>query len=123
MITYILAALALYFIQSMLPTILRYGGSLPTLISAMGSRDQKPEGGPMVGRAERALVNIGEALFYFIPLAILTMDIPEALLGAQIFVTARILYVPIYLFGVPYARTGIWMVSLVGLGIMIYHLL
>lgn len=122
MITYILCALALYFIQSMLPTMLRYGGSLPMLISSMGPRDEKPAATPMVGRAERALVNIGEALFYFIPLAILTKDIPEAVLGAQIFLTARILYVPIYLFGIAYARTAIWAISLIGLGIMIYHL-
>ncbi|MEO0343958.1 MAG: MAPEG family protein [Pseudomonadota bacterium] len=123
MITYILAALALYFIQSMLPTALRYGGSMPTLISAMGPRDQKPAETPLVGRAERALANIGEALFYFIPLAILTKDIPEALLGAQIFVTARLVYLPVYLVGIPYLRTLVWTASLVGLAIMIAALL
>lgn len=111
MTTWILLALALYFVQSLLPVTFRYRGSPASLLA----RDTMPETTVRVGRAERALVNIGEAMILFLPLAILAQAQPAAVLGAQIFVLARVVYVPLYLFGVPYFRTVVWIVSLYGL--------
>ncbi|MEM6984916.1 MAG: MAPEG family protein [Pseudomonadota bacterium] len=119
MTSWILAALLVYFVQTLLPVTFRYRGSL----DSMKSRDVMPDGTPLVYRAERALVNVGEAMIVFLPLAILAQDTDGAVLGAQIFVLARIVYVPLYLLGVAYVRTLVWVVSLIGLGIIANTLL
>jgi uncharacterized MAPEG superfamily protein len=36
-------------------------------------------------------------------------------LGAQIFLYARVVYAVVYLIGVPWLRTGVWAVSVVGM--------
>ena len=40
-------------------------------------------------------------------------------LGATIWILARIVYIPIYLFDVIYARTAVWALSIVGLVMML----
>ena len=55
---WILAALALYFVQTLLPVTFRYRGSP----ASFTSRDTMPETTVLVARAERALVNVGEAM-------------------------------------------------------------
>ena len=107
-------ALLLYFIQTLLPISFRYRGSP----ASMNSRDNMPEATPLVRRAERALVNVGEAMILFLPLAILTLDKEGSVLGAQIFVIARIAHLIIYLMGISYLRTIVWVISLIGLLIM-----
>ena len=44
-------------------------------------------------------------------------------LGATIWVLARIVYIPLYLFGIVYARTGVWAISIVGLLMMFTRLI
>jgi uncharacterized MAPEG superfamily protein len=44
-------------------------------------------------------------------------------LGATIWILARIVYIPIYLFGVVYARTAVWAISIIGLVMMLSHLI
>lgn len=111
---WILSALILYFVQTLLPVTFRYRGSP----ASFGPRDEIPDATPLALRSERALANAGEAMILFFPLALLTLSVEGATSGAAIFVLARIVYVPLYLFGVPYLRTLIWGVSLVGLVIM-----
>ena len=111
---WILVALGLYFIQTLLPVSFRYRGDP----ASMKSRDVMPEATPLVRRAERALVNVNEAMILFLPLALLTINAPAALLGAQVFVIARIIHLPLYLFGIPYLRTLVWAISLIGLTMM-----
>lgn len=111
---WILVALGLYFLQTLLPVTFRYRGNP----ESMKSRDDMPEATPLVRRAERALVNVNEAMILFLPLALLTLNEEGAVLGAQIFVLARMIHLPIYLFGIPYLRTLIWVISLVGLVII-----
>ena len=36
-------------------------------------------------------------------------------MGAQIYIWARVLYIPAYMAGVPYVRTLVWIVSFVGI--------
>ncbi|MEM7376844.1 MAG: MAPEG family protein [Pseudomonadota bacterium] len=119
MTPWILAALLLYVIQTLLPVTFRYRGSP----ASMSARDVMPEATRLVGRAERALVNVGEAMMVFLPLAILARDQPAAVLGAQLFLVARVVYVPLYLAGVAYWRTAVWVLSLVGLGLIARTLL
>ena len=111
---WIFSALVLYFVQTLLPVTIRYRGSP----EAMKSRDVMPATTPMSGRADRALANATEAMILFFPLALLAQDADAAVLGAMIFVCARIIYVPLYLTGVPFLRTLVWVVSLGGLVVM-----
>lgn len=115
---WILAALALYFIQTLLPVTLRYRGN-PASFTA---RDTMPEATVLVARAERALINIGEAMILFLPLALLTLEAQGAVYGAMIFVIARVAHVILYLTGVPYLRTVVWLISLLGLVMIALHI-
>ena len=45
------------------------------------------------------------------------------LLGAQLYLGARVLYVPLYAFGVPLLRTVVWAVSISGLIMIIKAIL
>lgn len=111
---WILTALVLYFVQTLLPVAFRYKGSP----EAMKSRDVMPEATVMAGRADRALANVTEAMILFFPLALLAQEAVGAVLGAAIFVCARIIYVPLYLMGVPFLRTLAWIAGLGGLFVM-----
>lgn len=115
MIFWILCALGLYFVQTLLPVAFRYKGSP----DAMKSRDVMPEATALTGRADRALANATEAMILFFPLALLAQGKDGAVMGAAIFVIARITYVPLYLVGVPFLRTVAWIAGLVGLLMML----
>jgi len=45
------------------------------------------------------------------------------LLGAQIFLYARIVYALVYIAGIPWLRTGVWTVSVVGLAMIFLQLI
>ena len=45
------------------------------------------------------------------------------LLGAQIFLYARIAYAAVYIAGLPWVRTAVWGVSMVGLAIIFVQLI
>ena len=112
MTLWILCALALFFVQSLLPSAFRYGADP---MGAAGPRDAPPELSIYGARAARALENMKEAMIYFIPLSLLGHSVEGALVGAQIFVLARVLYLPVYIFGIPFVRTLVWMVGIAGL--------
>ena len=92
----------------------------------LGNRDNLKAETPMGGRADRAAKNSIEALVFFVPLGVLShlagMD-AEVLLGAQIAFLARVAYVPIYIAGVKYVRSLVWIMGVVGYGMMVSHLL
>ena len=92
----------------------------------LGNRDNLKEATPMGGRAERAAKNSIEAAVFFVPLALIAnaagMD-AEVMLGAQIAFWARIAYVPIYIAGVKYLRSFVWIVGVVGYGMMVAAML
>ena len=88
----------------------------------LGNRDNLQEATPMGGRAERAAKNSIEAAVFFVPLALIAnaagLD-AEVMLGAQVAFWARIAYVPIYIAGIKYLRSLVWIVGVVGYGMMI----
>lgn len=93
-----------------------------------GPRDdnKKPKGN-LAGRAERASANFRETYPAFIALAfglVLAGD-PHGfgLIGAWVWVLCRIVYIPLYLAGIPYIRSMIWLGSLAGLVAMLLVLL
>jgi len=92
----------------------------------LGNRDNLREATPMGGRAERAAKNSVEAAVFFVPLALVAnaagMD-AEVMLGAQIAFWARIAYVPIYIAGIKYLRSLVWIAGVVGYGMMIAAML
>lgn len=93
-----------------------------------GARDADP--GPaqgMAGRAERVMRNFMETFPYFAAavLAVVATGRTDAwtLLGVQLYLAARVAYVPMYLFGVRYLRSAVWAVSMAGLLMVLVPLL
>ncbi len=87
---------------------------------AVGARDEgKPALGKLGGRLERAYTNLIETFPFFAAAVLLgaALDRHTAVsaLGAQIYVWARVLYVPAYVAGIPFLRTLDWTVSIVGI--------
>ena len=92
------------------------------LLWAMGNREdaQDPEGFAM--RTDRAAKNMLENLVLFTALALVAavggVNDPRVELGARIFYWARLVYIPIYMLGVPVARTGVWAIGVIGMGMI-----
>ena len=93
-----------------------------------GPRDgQAKPLGLHAGRAERALRNFQETWPVFIALALAlalsgrTGGIGAT--GALVWFVARLVYLPLYLFGVPYIRSLAWLVSVIGLLLMLIRFL
>ena len=91
-----------------------------------GNREGVPEIKGWGGRAARAHRNMLENLVLFAALVLVAVVAGKTnamtLLGAQIFLYARIVYAPVYIAGVPWLRTGVWAVSVVGLAMIFLQL-
>ena len=71
------------------------------------------------GRATRALANYVENFVVFAALDLgLIVTNHAGGYGATVWILARAIYIPLYLSGVQYVRTIVWVVSLVGLIMM-----
>jgi uncharacterized MAPEG superfamily protein len=103
------------------------GWTFGGMLVAFGNRDTLPDSTPLAGRAERTARNTLENFVLFAALA-LTAHVAGAVnsqveLGAQVFFWARVLYIPIYLAGITYLRTAVWLVSIAGLGMILAPLI
>ena len=121
--SYLILSVALYILMIVIQDALstrQYG-----LGPLVGARDVMAEPNVIVGRAKRMNQNMLEGLAMFAPLALIAMQTNTvgATLGAGIFFWARVAYVPLYLFGVPWGRTLVWVASIVGLIMMIVKLI
>lgn len=130
MVLVVLLVLALFVLQTLLPTRFREPpapGGPSRMAENFGNRDHVRPHTVVGGRALRALANMQEALPVFLALALLNLIVAPAaslaITGAWIFLIARLVYVPLYLGGVAYLRTLVWVVSWVGLVMMILPLL
>lgn len=89
--------------------------------------DNKKVGGKFAGRAERAGANFRETYPAFIALAfgVIMAGDPAglALIGAWIWIVFRLIYIPLYLAGIPYIRSLVWVGSMVGLLLMFFVLM
>lgn len=93
-----------------------------------GPRDEgQPPLGKYPGRAQRALENFKETYPAFIALALALAVTGKTgangALGAELWFAGRVVYLPLYLFGVPWLRSVAFGVSLVGLVLMLGRLL
>ena len=88
-----------------------------------GNREPVPEATGWAGRAKRAHVNMLESLVLFAALVLVAVAAQRTssvtAIGAQLFFWARLVYAAIYLAGIPWARTVVWSVSVIGL-VMIF---
>jgi uncharacterized MAPEG superfamily protein len=92
-----------------------------------GSRDEaKALQGVFAGRADRAFRNLLETFPVFAALALALVVTGRngglGALGAEVWIVARILYVPLYLIQIPLARSLVWFVSIFALVAMLVRL-
>ena len=97
------------------------------LVKLAGNRDGMPEIGGWGGRASRAHRNMLENLVLFAALVLVAVAAGKTnamtLLGAQIFLYARIAYALVYIAGLPWVRTALWGVSVAGMALIFLQLI
>jgi len=117
-LTYLAWTLVLALVQVLLPAVVKtqqYGVRWNA-----GPRDAAmPEPNPLAGRLDRAQRNLFETLPLFIGAVLIAhvagRDCAWTVWGTALYFWARLVYVPLYALGIPYVRSIVWGVSLVGL--------
>jgi len=94
----------------------------------VGARDEAlPPLNPVAGRLARAQANFQEtfpiAIVALLGVVIAGQTSSSTALGGWIWLGARTIYLPLYAMGVPIVRTVVFVISLVGLGMVISPLL
>ncbi|MFZ2235358.1 MAG: MAPEG family protein [Dokdonella sp.] len=87
---------------------------------AAGPRDGTPPPiGPLAARMSRASVNFVETFAFFAAAVLAVMVAGKSsettMLGAQIYFWARVVYIPAYAVAVPFLRSLVWTVSVIGI--------
>ena len=123
-LTLLLWAVVLTFVQMLVAVT---GATLQVgLVALAGNREGLPPCTGWAGRAQRAHRNMLESLVLFAALLLIALASQKTnsttLLGAQLFVWARAVYALVYLFGIPWLRTAIWLVSVIGLALIFCQL-
>lgn len=116
-LTYLAWILVLALVQILLPAMLRTAET-GVGYNASARDEEGPPTGKITGRLQRAQKNLFETLPVFAA-AILIAHVAGrngALTwwGATLYFWARIVYVPLYASGIPYIRSLVWLVSLLG---------
>lgn len=124
-LTLLVWACALTVLQAILPAV---GGTIQVgLPKLAGNREDMGPLSGWAGRAQRAHRNMLENLVLFAALVLAaevagrTSDM--TVLGAQVFFWSRVAYAIIYIAGVPWVRTGAWLASIAGLGLIFIELI
>jgi uncharacterized MAPEG superfamily protein len=124
-LVWLLWAVALTFVQMLVAVsgaAMQVG--LPALV---GNREGLPPFTGWAGRAERAHHNMLENLVLFAALVLIAVATNKTnsttLLGAQLFFWARAVYALVYLAGIPWLRTAVWTVSVIGMILIFVQLL
>jgi uncharacterized MAPEG superfamily protein len=88
------------------------------------ARDNEAPPNPMNARAEKALRNFLETYGLFVALALAAAVAGKSngltQWGAGLYYGARIVYLPLYLIGIPQLRSLAWVVSLIGLILLFF---
>lgn len=130
MVLVVLLVLALFVVQTLLPGRFREPvapGDESKLAENVGNRDHMRPLTITGQRAARALANMHEALPVFLALALLNLIVGTAagmaVTGAVIFLVARLVYVAVYMAGIPVLRSLVWAIGWVGFVLMLVPLL
>jgi uncharacterized MAPEG superfamily protein len=124
-LTYLLYSVILCFVQVVIAASgANFQVGLPSLA---GNREGLAEMKGWAGRARRAHLNMVENLVLFAALVLIAAVANKAnattAMGAMIFFWARVAYAVIYLIGIPWLRTLVWAVSVVGMALIVSALL
>ena len=112
MVDIILLTLLFYFIQLPIPMIL--GLREVPLSYNLSSRDEEVKIPIISGRGIRALKNLKESLFIFLPLSLLSVIFEvDVIVAASIWLALRVIYCVLYYFGISYLRTIVWFLSII----------
>lgn len=89
----------------------------------LGPRDGLVLDQGMLGRAKRATANTMEALWMFVPAALVIEITGQTnvvtAMACGIFLIARVIYIPAYLFNPPMLRSGVWFAGFLATGVLI----
>ena len=123
-LTLLVWSVALAFVQMLVAVC---GATLQFGLSDLaGNREKLPQATSWAGRAQRAHHNMLESLVLFAVLVLATeiANKNNAMtgLGAQLFFWARVTYAVIYVLGLPWLRTGVWVISVIGLIVIFLQL-
>lgn len=121
----LLFTVALFFVQliaQIVAELMQHG--LAYMVSA---RDDWKNPTGIASRIERSYFNLLETMPAFAALVLIVLYTGNAnantALGAQIYFWGRVLYFPAYIAGIPYLRTLIWTVSVIGLLMIFWELI
>lgn len=118
-------SVVLAFVQ-MLLAVAGSAGQLG-ILPLVGNRENLGELPGWTGRALRAHRNMIENLVLFAALvlvaAVAGRTNSTTAFGAQLFFWARLVYAFVYLIGIPWLRTGLWAVSVIGMILVFSQLL
>lgn len=94
----------------------------------MGARDAPmPPLSATAERLGRAQANLFETLPLFIAAVLIAhaagISTRWTVVGAQLYFWARLIYLPLYAFGVPVVRSIVWLLSIAGLAMIVLALL
>ena len=77
----------------------------------------------VAGRLDRARANFLETFAFFAALVLVVVALGRqdatSALGAQLYFWGRLVYLPVYAAGIPYLRTLVWAVSIVGMVLLL----
>jgi uncharacterized MAPEG superfamily protein len=114
---YLLFSVVLTFVQMLIAAAA--ANQVVGLTALAGNREGLPEFTGFCGRAKRAHLNMLENIVLFTALVLIAAVGGKAnattAMGAQIFFWARLVYALVYLIGVPWLRTAVWLVSVIGM--------
>ena len=93
----------------------------------VGNRETPVDGRGWVGRAQRAQRNLLESLLPFAVVVLVANAVAISndmtMLGASLFLYARIAYAVVYIAGIPWLRTIVWTVGLAGILLILSQLI
>jgi uncharacterized MAPEG superfamily protein len=116
-LTFLVWAAALTLAQALIAVL---GAQTQVGLAALaGNRENLPAITGWADRAARAHRNMLENFVLFAALVLVAQVAGKAnattALGAQVFFWARLIYVPLFLAGIPWVRSATWTVSVIGL--------
>jgi uncharacterized MAPEG superfamily protein len=122
---YLLYSVILTFVQVLIAAAM--ANQAVGLTTLAGNREGMADMTGIAGRAKRAHLNMIENMVLFTALVLIAGAAGKAnantAMGAMIFFWARLAYAIVYLVGVPWLRTVVWFVSVIGMVMIAVQLL